>query len=146
MLSAAFVDLLGYWLHRLSHKKWSPLYKPHMTHHVINYPPQSVMSKTYRSSRIDSLAIWFLPFGIVYIIAVVLLKAPHPHMIIAGGATVALLSSIIHDATHVERSFVWQHKFFKNCAIRHHAHHFKMRRNYGILTGLWDQIFQTRRR
>lgn len=143
--SAVFVDFIGYWLHRLAHHPRSPLYGPHMTHHVVNYPPRSFFSSEYRSSRSDSLALWFAPFGALYVIAVLLLGLPHPWAIISGGATVAILSSLTHDLTHISGSIVWRRKWLLGIAVRHHTHHFKMRRNFGVLVPWWDDIFRTRR-
>lgn len=143
--SAAFVDLAGYWLHRLAHKPWSYIYRPHMTHHVINYPPRSFFSTSYKSAGSDSLAIWFLPFGVVYAFAVLLIGPAHPWAILLGGATIAILSSIAHDLTHISGSIVWKNSLFRGIAVRHHTHHFKMGRNFGVLFPWWDGIFGTRR-
>ena len=146
LLSAILVDFIGYWLHRWSHKKHSILYKPHMTHHLITYPPKSVLSDKYKSSGIDGLAIWFSPIAIILFVLVLLLGIPHPIAILLGGLLTGISSSVIHDMTHLSGSVVWRVKFLKGIAIRHHAHHFKMRRNYGIITDLWDRVFLTRRR
>lgn len=145
LASAAFVDLVGYWLHRWAHRKGSPLHRAHMTHHVVNYPPRSFFSKRYRSSRADSLALWFAPFGAAYAAAVLLLGAPHPWAMIAGGLTVAVLSSVLHDLTHIQGSIAWRWRILGGIAARHHAHHFKMGRNFGILVPCWDVLFGTRR-
>lgn len=145
VLSAVFVDLVGYFLHRWAHRPTSPLYRAHMTHHVVNYPPKAFFSTKYRSSRSDGLAIWFAPFGLVYSIAVLISGIPHPWTILLGGATVAVISSIAHDLTHIGGSIMWKWKILKGVAIRHHTHHFKMGRNFGIITPLWDVLFRTRR-
>ena len=91
LASAIFVDFVGYWLHRWSHRPWSPLHRPHMTHHVINYPPRSFFSSKYRSAGSDSLAIWFAPFGVIYAATILLLGVPHAIPILLGGALVAVL-------------------------------------------------------
>ncbi len=143
--SAAFVDLAGYWLHRWAHRPGSPLYRPHMTHHVINYPPRSFFSTRYRSSGSDGLAIWFVPFGLVYLIAMLLIGPEHLWAILLGGAAVATLSSIAHDQSHITGSIVWKRSWLRGIAVRHHTHHFKMGRNFGILFPWWDDIFGTRR-
>lgn len=145
LASAAIVDLAGYWLHRWAHRPSSPLYRAHMTHHVVNYPPRSFFSTRYRSSRSDSLALWFAPFGLLYAAAVLLLRVPHPIPILLGGTTVAVLSSVLHDLTHIQGSVVWRNRLFAGVATRHHLHHFKMGRNFGILSPCWDVLFRTRR-
>ncbi len=145
LASAVFVDLAGYWLHRWAHRPGSPLYRSHMTHHVINYPPKAFFSTKYRSARSDSLGIWFAPFGFLYVLILLLMDAPHLWAAILGGAVVAVLSSVLHDKTHIEGSIVWRQKLFLGIAVRHHLHHFKMGRNFGILFPWWDDIFRTRR-
>lgn len=146
IMSAVFIDFVGYWLHRWAHKKHSPLFRPHMTHHLKNYPPKAVISEEYRSSKSDSLAIWFIPFGILYTAFIIGLGIPHQIAIFSGGAIVASISSWLHDETHLANSIVWRKKIFRDAAVRHHAHHFKMRRNYGVITDVWDRIFRTRKR
>lgn len=145
LASAAVVDLAGYWLHRWAHRPSSPLHRAHMTHHVVNYPPKAFFSTKYRSARSDSLAIWFAPFGLAYATAVILLGIPHPVPILLGGAAVAVLSSVLHDLTHISGSMVWRTYGFRGIAVRHHSHHFKMGRNFGILFPWWDVLFRTRR-
>jgi sterol desaturase/sphingolipid hydroxylase (fatty acid hydroxylase superfamily) len=145
LASAVFVDLAGYWLHRWAHRPWSPVYRPHMTHHVINYPPRSFFSTKYRASHSDGLALWFVPFGLVYVAVVLACDIPHPLAIFAGGGLVAALSSRAHTLTHISGSYLWRAKWLGGIAVRHHLHHFKMGRNFGILVPWWDGIFGTRR-
>lgn len=143
--SAAFVDFAGYWLHRWAHRPSSPIYRPHMTHHVINYPPRSFFSTKYKPSHSDGLALWFMPFGIVYVAVVLACGLPHPLAIIAGGALVAALSSRAHTLSHIGGSYLWRISPLNGIAVRHHTHHFKMGRNFGILVPWWDGIFGTSR-
>lgn len=145
LASAVFVDFAGYWLHRWAHRPSSPIYRPHMTHHVINYPPRSFFSTNYKSSHSDGLALWFYPFGIVYVAVVLMCGVPHPLAIFAGGGLVAALSSRSHTLTHVSGSYLWKSKQFSGIAVRHYSHHFKMGRNFGVLVPWWDGIFGTRR-
>ncbi len=144
LASAAFVDLAGYWLHRWAHRKGSPLYRAHMTHHLVNYPPKAFFSTRYRSARSDSLALWLAPFAILYAGAILLVGAPHPWAMIAGAGVVAALSSVAHDLTHITGSIVWKKGWLCGIAVRHHLHHFKMGRNFGILVPWWDRLFGTR--
>lgn len=143
--SAVLVDLIGYWLHRWSHRPGSPMYRAHMTHHVENYPPRMFFSRSYRSSGRDGLAIYFAPFAVLYVLLVVLSGVPHPMAILAGGAGIALASSVAHDLTHISNSAAWRWRILRGIAVRHHTHHFKMGRNFGILVGAWDTLFRTRR-
>ena len=144
--SALFTDFIGYWLHRWAHRKGSPLFRAHMTHHLTNYPPKAVLTPKYHTSGSDSLVIWFAPFLVAYLVIMYIVPAVNFWPAALGAMMVALLSSLIHDATHVSGSFVWRRKSFLGAAVRHHAHHFKMRRNYGILIPTWDVIFKTRKR
>lgn len=143
--SAALVDLIGYWLHRWAHRPSSgPLYRAHMTHHVVNYPPKSVLSESYRSSGWDSLAIWFGPVLLLYA-GLLLLADVHPWATLPGAIFVAVLSSVAHDLSHVRKSVGWRWRVLRGVTLRHYVHHFKMGRNFGILVPWWDGIFGTRR-
>ncbi len=143
LASALVVDLAGYWLHRWAHRPGSHLYRAHMTHHVVNYPPRRFFSKRYQSSNGDSLVLYFAPWLIGYCVLALLL--PCSVAIIAGAFAVAFLSSVVHDLTHLSNSIVWRWRVLKGIAVRHHTHHFKMGRNFGVLTDLWDRVFRTRR-
>jgi sterol desaturase/sphingolipid hydroxylase (fatty acid hydroxylase superfamily) len=143
VISMLTADLIGYWLHRWAHRPRSPLHRPHMTHHVRNYPPRSFLSRKYQASGSDSLALWFVPFGIVYVVLVIVLGLPHPVAIIAGGALTAVLSSVVHDLSHVEESLVWRVGPLRWLGRWHRIHHSKMGRNFGILLTLWDRLFGT---
>jgi sterol desaturase/sphingolipid hydroxylase (fatty acid hydroxylase superfamily) len=143
LASALTVDLIGYLLHRWAHRPSSPLHRPHMTHHVQNYPPRAFFSNRYRTSGSDSLAVWFAPFGALYVALVLLLGAPHPVAILMGGALVAVLSSLVHDLSHVTDSIVWRLPILRTMGRWHRIHHSKMGRNFGILLTVWDRIFRT---
>lgn len=145
LASATIVDFAGYWLHRWAHRPGSPLYRAHMTHHVVNYPPRKVFSDRYRSSGSDSLALWLAPFGLAYLIVLFLVDPPYVWVWVAGGAASAVASAVVHDLTHVSRSVVWMWRWTLGMAVRHHTHHFKMGRNFGILSPVWDVLFGTRR-
>lgn len=142
--SAVLVDLIGYWLHRWAHRPWSgPVYRAHMTHHVVNYPPSDVLSENYKSSGRDSLAIWFGPFLLLYS-GLLLGLDIHPWATLPAATLVAILSSVAHDLSHVRASAAWRWRILLGASVRHHAHHFKMGRNFGILVPWWDNLFGTR--
>ena len=145
LASATSVDLAGYWLHRWAHRPSSPLYKAHMTHHVVHYPARDFFSTKYRSARSDSLALWFAPFGLAYALIVLLVGFDHTTAILLGGAATAVASSVLHDKTHISGSVVWHTWGLRGIAVRHHSHHFKMRRNFGIISPVWDVLFRTRK-
>ncbi len=65
--------------------------------------------------------------------------------VVGKDGLVAVLSAAIHDLTHVEGSLAWRRSQLVGMAVRHHAHHFKMRRNFGIILSWWDVLFGTRR-
>lgn len=144
--SAVFTDLVGYWLHRWAHRPSSgPMYRAHMVHHVKNYPPRDVMSSEYRSSGKDSLAIWFGPFLLVYA-GLLLGLGIHPWATLPAALFVAVLSSVAHDLSHIHGSIAWRWKVLMGAAVRHHAHHFKMGKNFGVLVPWWDDLLGTRAR
>lgn len=114
-----------------------------MTHHVRNYPPRAFFTERYRTSGSDSLALWFIPFGVMYVLVVLLAGLPHTGAILMGGATTAVLSAVIHDMTHVSGSLVWRVRTLRRWGRWHRIHHSKMGRNFGIVLSLWDWIFRT---
>lgn len=142
--SWVLVDLIGYWLHRWAHQPGSPLYRSHMTHHVVNYPSRSFMSDGYRSSGNDSLAVWFAPFFMLYCVGAVLaLGWPGAVPALAGAIPPAVINTVIHDLTHIRGSIAWRWPYLRNLSLAHYAHHRNMRRNFGVATLLWDRIFRT---
>ncbi len=143
--SAMIADLAGYWLHRWAHKPRSPLFRAHMTHHLVNYPPSRVTSSKYQTSGSDSLVLWFAPFLGTYLLILAALPVVSFWPAALGAITIAALSSAAHDLTHLTGSPVWRWPFLRGIAVRHHSHHFKMHRNLGILFSFWDVIFGTRK-
>jgi sterol desaturase/sphingolipid hydroxylase (fatty acid hydroxylase superfamily) len=141
--SAVVVDLAGYWLHRWAHSPSSPLYRPHMTHHVRNYPPREFLSDRYRSSGSDNLAIWFAPFGVIYALIVIISGMPHQVPILLGGAVAAVANAVMHDLTHIKDSVAWRSPWLRSMSVYHRVHHSHMRRNYGLLSSCWDRLFGT---
>ena len=142
--SAMLTDLAGYWLHRWAHVPGSPLFRAHMTHHR-NYPPRAVVGPRYRTSGSDSLVIWFAPFLLAYLVLLWAVPAVPFWPAMFGAIAVAAASAILHDLSHLRGSVVWRAGWFRGIAVRHHAHHFRMRRNFGVLVPLWDVLFRTRK-
>ncbi len=138
--SAVTVDMIGYWLHRWAHRPSSPLHRPHMTHHLVAYPPKAFTSQRYRGSGTDSLVIWFAPFGAVYLLLVLALALP-AWPIAIGGGLVALLNSVLHDRMHTKGSTV--RRWFPRMTEHHRIHHSKMGTSFGILSSAWDRLFGT---
>lgn len=141
LASAVFVDLVGYWLHRWAHRPRSPLYRAHMTHHIINYPPKRAIGPSYQTSGADSLIVWFAPFGFVYAATIIIAGVPHPEALLLGGALTAVISSVLHDASHLVNSLAW--RLMPRRSFSHIIHHHRMSKNFGIVSGLWDLIFGT---
>lgn len=148
LCSAVLTDLAGYWLHRMIHQRWSgPMYRAHMTHHMVKYPPGDVFSERYRSAGWDSLALWFSPFFLALVGGYWLLGGPHPLVAAVAALASAMASSYAHDMTHIIGSFMWRLTgWTKGVAARHHSHHYKLKMNYGILVPWWDDVFRTRAR
>lgn len=138
--AAAFVDMIGYWLHRWAHRPSSPLHRPHMTHHLVSYPPKSFTSQRYLGSGSDSLVIWFAPFGAVFVLLVLAFSLP-ALPILLGGGVVAVANSLMHDLSHVEGSIAY--RVAPGLCERHRTHHRKMGRNFGVLSSTWDRLFRT---
>ena len=144
-LSLAFVDLAGYWLHRWAHVKGSPFYRPHMVHHVRVYPPRRFLSDSYETSGGGNLFLWFGPVLVIYVTLLwLLLPWPMATVATVGGVIPGIVSSLVHDATHVEGS--WIRRRLPFLADVHRVHHRRMKTNMGIVHPLWDMVFRTWRR
>ena len=141
-LSLVFVDLAGYWLHRWAHVKGSPFYRPHMVHHVRVYPPRRFLSESYETSGGGNLLLWFGPVLVLYV-SLLWLLLPWPMALTGtvGGVIPGIVSSLVHDATHIRGSWVWRR--LGPLAEMHEVHHRRMRTNLGIVHFGWDRVFGT---
>ena len=137
------VDFIGYWLHRLAHQPWSPLYASHMTHHVQLYPAKDFTSDKYRSSGGDSLALWFAPMLALYWILSVVLLGWASVPVLVGSLPPALLSTFVHDWTHTNNSPLRYTKWTRKWIYIHLQHHRNHKKDLGITIFWWDRLFRT---
>lgn len=137
------VDLIGYWLHRLAHLPKSPLYRAHMTHHVQNYPSNRLQSDSYRNSGADSLAVWFAPIVVLYWVVSALVFGRWGFPVMLGALPPAVLSTLVHDWTHLRVSPLTRTTWTRRLAYLHHIHHRNHQKNLGITIFWWDRIFGT---
>lgn len=149
MLVLGFVacDVIGYAIHWSMHRRWSgPLWRAHQTHHRL-YTPRDFAGATYREAGRDSTAARFT--AVISILVVVLflvfrwqVAAPLAAEIVAY----ALVSDLVHDATHVDGHWLGRYAWYWRLRRAHQVHHSNQRKNLGILTFLTDGVLGTYRR
>lgn len=150
LLAYLFTTFFGYVVHKAFHKPWmGRAYKAHMNHHLKQYPPNDFYSDKYRSAGKDNTVylfiLAFLPilFTIKLLMYLSILTAPVGVAMLAVMIGVGLLHNYIHDAFHLNKTFLRKFKFFKRLEKLHYIHHIDMRKNLGIYTFIWDKVFKT---
>lgn len=144
-------NLIGYFIHKALHKKWSgPFYKGHMYHHLVMYPANNLVSETYRSPVWYNrgvalftpaficivLFLSFLAFVLnfsMWIVFVICLT------ILVHG----IFNDYIHDCFHKKNQWLEKSKFYLYMRRAHFIHHIDMTKNFSIVTPEWDMIFKT---
>jgi sterol desaturase/sphingolipid hydroxylase (fatty acid hydroxylase superfamily) len=137
------VSFFGYWVHRALHAPWSGVvHRGHMRHHLDLYPPGRLVSPRYDHARWwESGTFLFAPPLAIVVVAALLAGAPW--YAAAAMLGFALLSDAVHDGFHLDRPGLQRFAAYRRLRGAHFAHHLNMRRNYGILTLVWDRLFGT---
>src|ERR1700722_13776261 len=135
VVAIAFIisSIFGFGMHWAIHQRWSgKLYRSHMTHHLILYPPYDFQSDVYRDAGNDRstklFAIGALPLILAPIIFYLLGWISIWLMIIALiiEGLIGFLHNYLHDAFHIHnhwlsKSFV-KHWYNRLVAL-HYIHH-----------------------
>ncbi len=143
--------LIGYIVHWMLHQRWSgPLYKVHMNHHVVQYPPKNLMSAGYRSSGRTSVWAFVPPLTVFVAITLGVLWIAGAQwwlhaIIIVESALIGWLHDYAHDGLHVTGHPLEKVPGFGWLRRQHSVHHRNMKRNLGIMWFGWDRILGTYR-
>lgn len=147
-------SMFAYWIHRLLHQSWAGyLYKKHLTHHLILYPPTNYVSDKYRSAGKDNsvfiFAVIALPFAIIPIVLWLTGYLPLVLMItvLVIEGIVGFLNNYMHDSFHIKNHWMYHIPLFgflfRYLVYLHYIHHCDMSKNYSIFWFLPDKLFGT---
>lgn len=150
--SVAVGSFVGYFAHRAMHEDWTgPLYKGHMEHHLVQYPPGKLTSETYlKPVWYHSGIILFAPaalavFGVAGVLAWLVGLSLDTYLTFVGGVVAfGLLNDYVHDSFHLEKHWLQYVPGYTRLRELHFHHHDDMSKNYGIVTLLWDAVFKTK--
>lgn len=153
LASFVITTFFGHVIHWALHQRWTRLfYRSHMEHHLMQYPPKSLTSSTYRlPSRGATGFVLFTPAflvilgvtgGLLWLFGLPLwiLAVLGPVMLGYG-----LFNDHVHDEFHIEGSWLNRFKWYKRLQAAHFAHHRNMKIHYGIVSLFWDKVFGTYR-
>lgn len=153
LLGIPFVEVLGYWVHRLVFHQGvlgSKLRRIHIHHHLVEYPPESLrpVNKIEYSNAKDPL--WHVIGAIVIVILLTLtafgvLAWWQGLALIFGSVVYAkYVVSIMHQQYHLPDSRLNKYAHFKRLVVHHDAHHY-VQANYGVVFIFMDKLFGTYR-
>lgn len=151
-LSVVVGSLVGYFVHRAIHHKWTgPLYRGHMEHHLELYPPGRMTTDSYEVAKwYNSGPVLFTPAAVLLIgligLAFWLLGVHLQHFVEFSVGLVAFgfLNDYVHDSMHLRRHWLQRFRFYRNLRRLHFKHHVDMTKNFGIVAMQWDDVFKTK--
>ena len=125
------------------------MYRAHMTHHLIKYPPYDLTSDTYKGAGKDNTLFFFAPI-ILFVLFVTtgvcyagLISTLHAALICAEILTISVVHEYIHTSFHLHKTN-WKHlPGYSKMRLMHFKHHYNLKRNFGIIDFSWDAIFKT---
>lgn len=149
--SLFFTSFFGYLVHRLLHVTWAgPLYRAHMNHHLIEYPPYRLVTSSYRRTKwYNSGTFLFTPplVCLLVLIGGLLTWAGVALWVTAVFAVImisfAVSNDVIHDSFHIENCRLQRFGWWRRKQAQHFIHHRNMKRNYGIISFEFDRSFKT---
>ena len=144
-------SFFGYLVHKILHiSKLKVLYKAHMEHHLIHYPPNDLTSEKYRKAKffnsgtflftppllsiltIANLILYYLDFDAIKVLVFSISMIMY-----------AILTDLIHDSFHLNNCFLKKSKFYMKMREKHFIHHRNMKKNLGIISSEFDYIFKS---
>ena len=153
LVCIAFVcsSFFGYLVHKILHiRTFGALYKAHMEHHLIHYPPKDLTSEKYRKAKFfNSGTFLFTPplLTILLIANMVLIYLDFsPIKVLAFSIAMifyAVCSDLIHDSFHLKNCFLQRNSFYMKMRERHFTHHRNMKKNLAIISSEFDYLFKT---
>jgi sterol desaturase/sphingolipid hydroxylase (fatty acid hydroxylase superfamily) len=146
IVSLIFSDIVGQTVHRIAHDRDMDdnIYRKHMTHHLVRYPPGHFYSETYRSSGMDSFVQYFvIPVLLSATVAYLLLPMYLFITFVGFMGLFALVNDRVHLYFHIKDCWLEKYKWFRRLRALHYLHHRNMKFNYGITTFYIDKLLKT---
>lgn len=151
---AAFVGsiVMGQIIHMYIHTKWAgPFHRSHMVHHLKAYPPGRLITDEYVSAGWNSTVYAFVcaaipPVAIIITLCLLSVISVQTTIVIVVAMLLAsYVHDVIHDSFHVRNHWVSRiaPRWYSDARHRHFVHHVNMRRNFGIVTAVFDRAFGT---
>jgi len=143
---------MEYWIHRMSHQKWSGyIYRLHMDHHLNSYPPQKtidhppyrVSDKQYLLTKgtIASLC----PVSSAVISIYYFVPDYYNYILILEFIGLLLISNTLHEQYHIKGSSLERYTWFLKNREYHRIHHRLFRYNFmlGGFDATMDRLHNT---
>jgi sterol desaturase/sphingolipid hydroxylase (fatty acid hydroxylase superfamily) len=120
-----------------------------MDHHVTQYPKDDLFSTQYRHSDFTAFTFEHIIAGYIVATAILLywwcpLWVPITFLVESG--LLSALHVYIHEAFHIEGTFMERVPGFDWYRHLHVIHHYNMQKNLGIVWFAWDRLFGTYKR
>lgn len=150
IITGIFTVFLGYIIHKLFHNpssRW--FYHAHMNHHMIQYPPTSFFSDSYKSAGKDSTVILFVIAFAPILLGVIALTFFGVFSLTTCIASLlglvfwGWMHNYVHDHFHLKNTWLTYIPFFIKWRKLHYIHHLDMTKNLGIIWFGWDKLFKT---
>jgi sterol desaturase/sphingolipid hydroxylase (fatty acid hydroxylase superfamily) len=152
LLTLVLASFLGHLVHWSLHRPWAgPAYRGHMEHHDSMYPPDDLLSSTYRrvSTPVSGTVITFFAVLAIFLGAFcgLMMELSAPWWTIVGPAILvgllAFAHDVVHDSFHVKGHSFERFAWFMRMREHHFQHHRDMGSNFGILSFVWDRLLGT---
>ncbi len=147
LFTVLFGLFIGWGIHWTLHQKWSGrLYRAHMNHHFIQYPPNDLTSPTYRYAGKDDAAFVFVPLLALIILPLGYLfyRLGASLIPLLVGFLIVTLIGVAHDLVHadfhLDKPRLGRFKWFQRLRALHFYHHHNLKKNLGILVMTWDRL------
>lgn len=151
VVSVLFVEFLGYWVHRaIFHFGLfgSGLRKPHVQHHLEDYPPEDLRPQKRGEYKSAADPLWHVIGGCILLtISLLVIFGVVP---VLYGVLLAVFStlyakyvvSVMHKQFHLPGSPLRKYAWFTRLVQYHDVHHY-VNANYGIVFMWMDRLFGT---
>ena len=128
---------MEYWVHRLSHQKWSGyIYRLHMDHHLNSYPPQKTIDDppykiTDKHYLLTKGTIGYaLPVSSIVISIYYFVPDYYNYLLILEFIGLLLMSNHLHEQYHIKGSYLEDYTWFLRNRKYHETHHRSFRYNF----------------
>lgn len=147
LASFLFSEAVGYVVHRLAHwPKSGKLFRDHLHHHAVAYPPESYTTKEYVANIWMSFLPVFVPIFLLFnAVVFAVFSLPVSLTFFAVSSVVSLVSSFMHDSFHIEVHWLDRFRWHRQLREMHRVHHKHTRKNLGIYMFMYDRLFRSYR-